>query len=715
MYYIRFINKGATYLLICSFAAWFLISCMKEKDNNIPPVAQKLPKILEKHGHKRTDPYFWMAERDSPEVLKYLKAENDYTQAMMKHTETIQNSLFLEMKNRFKEDDSSAPVLDGTHYYYSRFEPQKEYPIIARKKESLQAAEEILLNVPELAQNHSYFQLGDYAVSPNETKMAYCIDTLSRRLYQIHFKDLENKTHYQEVIENCEAEVIWANDNKTIFYIRKDLTTLRTNRIYSHILGTNPADDKLVYEEKDETFSLGIDKTKSQKFILIIANSTTTSEYLLIDADNPSHQPTRFLPRSKDHLYQVDHINQTFYIITNQDSAQNFQLMTVSDKKYQTRSAWEIRIPHRKEVLLEGIELFDNHLVIQERLGGLTQIRIINEKNKQARNVTFTEPAYFVFIGSNPNANNPNLRLVYTSMTTPTTHFDYNLETNTRTVIKEQTVLGGFSKENYITERIFAEAKDGTKIPISLVYHKGFKRDGSAPCYLYGYGSYGYSLDASFSSIRISLLDRGFVYAIAHVRGGQEMGRYWYEDGKLQHKKNTFTDFIACAEHLIAQKYTSATKLCASGGSAGGLLMGAVANMKPEIFLAIVANVPFVDVVTTMLDESIPLTTGEYDEWGNPNNPKDYEYILSYSPYDNVVPQKYPNMLVITGYHDSQVQYWEPAKWVAKLRATKTDNNKLLFYINMDSGHSGSSGRFESLKEDALEYAFLLDLLHISK
>lgn len=688
---------------------------MKNKEARhaeLPPIAEKRPITLEKHGHKRIDPYFWLANRDSADVLEYLKEENAYTQAVMKHTEALQSSLFLEMKGRFKEDDTSAPVLDGNYYYYSRYELGKEYPIIVRKKGSLQAPEEILLNIPEIAATHSYFQLGNYTVSKNEQILAYCVDTLSRRLYQIHFKAISGGSEYTEVISGCEANLVWANDNKTLFYIKKDKQTLRTNQVFKHILGTNPSEDKLIYEETDETFNLSISKTKSQQYILIESSSTTTSETQLLDANSPEKQlPVVFSRRKREHLYHIDHINQLFYIVTNQGKAKNFMLMTVPEKQFQSESAWKIRIPHRQDVLLESIELFDNHLVIQERFNGLTQIRIFNEKNNHEHSIAFSEPTYAVFIGNNPNANNPNLRIVYTSMTTPTTHIDYNLENGHQTVVKEQVVLGGFEKENYVTERIFAAATDGTKIPISLVYRKGLKKDGSAPCYLYGYGSYGYSLDASFSSIRISLLDRGFVYAIAHIRGGQEMGRVWYETGKLQYKKNTFTDFIACAEHLVAQKYTSTAGLCASGGSAGGLLVGAVANMRPDLFLAIVANVPFVDVVTTMLDESIPLTTAEYDEWGNPNQKDDYDYMLSYSPYDNVSAKNYPNMLVITGYHDSQVQYWEPAKWVAKLRATKTDSHKLLFYVNMDAGHGGSSGRFESLKEDALEFAFLLDLL----
>ncbi len=685
------------------------ISCDAPQKQLQAPVAKIEPTELTKHAHTRVDNYFWMKNRDTEEVINYLNAENEYTQACMQETEQLQTNLYNEMLGRIKQTDNSVPYLENGYYYYTRYEEGKEYPIHCRKAGSLEAPEEILLNVNEMAKDYAYFQVGDYSVSSNNQLLAYTVDTVSRRKYTIYFKDLKSGEVFSDHIGNTSGGVSWANDNKTVFYSTKD-ETLRSNKIHRFSLGDSAPVE--VFEETDTTFGCYVYKTKSGKYMVIGSSATMATEYQILEADNPAGMFRMFEPRHAEMLYNIDHYGTKFYISTNFE-ARNFRLMETPENKTGIEN-WKELIPHREEVLLEGFELFDNYLVVQERKLGLTQLRIINQLNKEEHYLDFGEATYMAYISTNREFNTAVLRFGYGSMTTPNSTFDYNMTTREKTLMKQQEVLGGFNAADYQTERVWATAADGTEVPISLVYKKElFKKDGSNPMMVYAYGSYGNSMDPYFSSVRLSLLDRGFVYALAHIRGGQELGRYWYEDGKKLKKKNTFTDFIACTEYLQENGYSSPEKTFASGGSAGGLLMGAVANMKPEIYNGMIAAVPFVDVITTMLDESIPLTTGEYDEWGNPNEKAYYDYILSYSPYDNVEAKNYPNLLVTTGYHDSQVQYWEPAKWVAKLRAMKTDHNLLLLHTNMDFGHGGASGRFERLKDSALEYAFVFKLAGI--
>lgn len=679
-----------------------------------PPKANIAPHELEIHGHKRIDNYYWLNNRENQEVINYLNAENAYLDAVLGHTKEAQDKLFLEMKGRIKEQDESVPYQLDDYYYYVRYEIGKEYAIYCRKKGSLQAPEEIMLDGNELAKGHAYFAVGSMQVSYNQDILAYSIDTVSRRIYTLYFKNLLTGEILADTIPNITGNIAWANDNQTIFYSRQDLQTLRAHQIYKHVLGTDPSQDELVFEEKDETFNVGIYRTKSKKYMVIGSSSTLTTESQILEANNPSGEFRLFLEREREHEYGIDHAADKFFIRTNWQ-AKNFRMMEVSESQTNDKAQWQDVIPHRADVLLEGFEVFKDFLVAEERKEGLMNLRIIKWTDQSEHYVDFGEPTYAAGTGVNINFDSKILRYGYTSLTTPNSTYDYNMETKERTLLKQQEVVGGiFKTENYQAERVYATATDGTKIPISLVYKKGTPKDGSAPLYQYAYGSYGYSLDASFSSTRLSILDRGFIFAICHIRGGEEMGRHWYEDGKLLKKKNTFTDFVACSEYLIQEKYTSKDKLVASGGSAGGLLMGAVVNMRADLYKAIVADVPFVDVVTTMLDESIPLTTGEFDEWGNPKEKEYYDYMLSYSPYDNVSAKSYPNMLVTTGLHDSQVQYWEPAKWVAKLRTLKTDDNLLLLKTNMDAGHGGASGRFEALKEIAFEYVFLFEIFKIA-
>jgi oligopeptidase B len=697
-------------------AAALLASCNNDTMNDTltaPPIAEKKPHELTIHGHTRVDEYFWLNDREDQEVIAYLNAENAYTKAMMADTDALQEKLYKEMRGRIKEDDTSVPYQDNGYWYYTRYEEGKEYPIHCRKKGSLDADEEVMLNVNELAEGHDYISVAGLNVSDDNKWLAYAVDTVSRRLYTIYFKNLETGETRPESIANCSGGVAWAADNKTVFYTKKDTQTLRTNQIFRYKLGDDVNSAKLIFTEEDETFNAGVYRSRSKAKIFIGSYQTVSTEYRMLDANDPDGEFILIEPRQRDHEYNVVHFGEKLYIVTNWD-AKNFRLMETAVSK-PSRSNWKEVIAHRKETLLEGVEMFRDHMVLEERTGGLAHLRIRQMSTGKEHYVDFGEAAYTVFVSTNKDFNTDILRYGYSSMTTPWSTFDYNMTTKERTLMKEQPVLGGFNKENYATERIMAPATDGTLVPVSIVYRKGFKKDGSNPLLLYAYGSYGATMDAYFSSNNISLLDRGFVYAIAHIRGGEEMGRHWYEDGKLLKKKNTFTDFIDCGEHLIKQGYTSKGKLFAMGGSAGGLLMGAVVNMRPDLWQGVVAAVPFVDVVTTMLDESIPLTTGEYDEWGNPNVKEYYDYILSYSPYDNVEAKDYPNMLVTTGLHDSQVQYWEPAKWVARLRDRKTDNNLLLLHTNMEAGHGGASGRFEALKETALEFAFLLKLVGVGE
>jgi oligopeptidase B len=680
----------------------------------IPPRAKKNPHSLFIHDDERIDNYFWLNDRDDQEVIDYLNAENAYTDGMMKHTESFQKSLFEEMKARIKEDDSSVPYFYNGYWYITRYEIGKDYPIYTRKKQNLDAVEEIMFDCNKMADGHAYFKLGGISISPDNNLAAFSTDTVSRRQYTIQVKNLKTEEIYPNKIINTTGGCTWANDNQTLFYSRKDDVTLRAHKIYKHKLNTSPDKDIEVYHEKDETFNTFVYKTKSRKYIVIGASSTLTSEYRILSADNPDESFKVFNKRERGLEYGISHYDDRFYIITNRDKAINFKLQKTLETKT-NKEFWEDVLPHREHVLLEDIEIFKKYLVVSERENGLNKIRIMSWDGKEDYYLPFDNETYTAYTGNNPEFNSDVLRYSYNSLTTPSSVIDYNFKTKTKTVKKEQVVLGDFKKENYESKRLWATARDGVKIPMSLVYKKGIELNGNNPLLLYAYGSYGSTIDPYFSSIRLSLLDRGFVYVIAHIRGGEYLGRHWYESGKLLYKKNTFFDFIDCSKYLISEKYTSKEHLYGYGGSAGGLLIGVVINLEPQLFNGVIAAVPFVDVVTTMLDDSIPLTTGEYDEWGNPNDKEYYEYIKSYSPYDNVEPKDYPNILVTTGIHDSQVQYWEPAKWVAKLRELKTDSNKLLLHTDMDTGHGGASGRFESLKEVALEYAFLLDLEGISQ
>lgn len=680
------------------------------KKEIVPPKAKKIAKNLEFHGDVRVDNYYWMNNRDDAEVIDYLNQENEYNQKMTEHTRDFQQRLFEEMKARIKEDDESVPYKLNGYWYLTRFETGKDYPIYSRKKGGLEAPEELLFDVNEMAEGFEYYSLGGLNVSPDNKMVAFGVDTLSRRKYTIQIKDLQTGEIYPDKIENATGGSTWAADNKTLFYTKKDDQTLRSYRIYKHILGTDSAEDELVFEEEDETFNTYVYKSKSKEYIIIGSHSTLTTEYRILKADDPSGEFKVFQPRERGLEYSIAHYEDDFYVMTNKDKATNFRLMKTPVEKT-TQENWVDVIPHREDYLLEDIDIFKKYLVVSERHNGLNKIKVIRWDTSEEYYIPFDNETYTAYTSINPSFDTDILRFTYNSMTTPTSVIDFNMETREKTVLKEQAVLDeNFDKNNYLSDRIWATAKDGTKIPVSLVYKKGTKLDGNSPLLQYAYGSYGSTIDPYFSTVRLSLLDRGFIYAIAHIRGGEYLGRNWYEDGKLFNKMNTFTDYIDVSEYLIQEKYTSAEHLYAMGGSAGGLLMGAVINMAPQLYRGVIAAVPFVDVVTTMLDDSIPLTTGEYDEWGNPNNKDYYEYMMQYSPYDNVVAQDYPNMLVTTGLHDSQVQYWEPAKWVAKLRELKTDDNLLLFHTNMDAGHGGASGRFEALKEVAEEYAFLLDL-----
>lgn len=675
-----------------------------------PPVAGKEPKEFTAHGDLRIDNYYWLNQRDNPAVIEYLNAENAYLDTMMSGTKALQEKLFAEMKGRIKEKDESLPYKSNGYWYYTRYEEGKQYPIFCRKQGTLDAPEEILLDQNKLAEGFKYFAVGGRVVSDNNELLAYTVDSVSRRLYGLRVKNLKTGEVYPETIPNVEGgSLAWAADNKTIFYIKKDVTTLLGYQVWRHVLGTDPKKDVLVYEEKDNRFYMGLFRSKSKKYIGIVSElSNVSSEYRLLEAANPAGAFKVFEPRQDNLQYEVEHFNDKFYIITDWD-APNYKLMETPENAT-GKANWKEVIAHRNDVFISNLTVFKDHLVLGEVKEAMNQLRVINLTSKKDYYISFDEPVYTAFVNVNPDFNTNILRFSYTSMTTPGSIFDFNMDTQERELKKQTEVLGGFKKEDYTSERIWATVRDGVKVPISLVYKKGVKKDGTNPLYLYAYGSYGSSTFPGFNSNIISLLDRGFIYAIAHVRGGQEMGRQWYDDGHLFKKKNTFYDFIDCGEYLINEKYTTKEHLYANGGSAGGLLMGAITNLRPDLWRGVVADVPFVDVVTTMSDPSIPLTTGEYKEWGNPADSAEYFYIKSYSPYDNVEPKAYPNLLVTTGLHDSQVQYFEPAKWVAKLRELKTDSNLVLFKINMEAGHGGASGRFDYLKDVALRYAFFLAL-----
>ena len=689
-----------------------------EKKNIKAPVAEKSPMILSKHGDVRVDDYYWMKlsddqkndktpDKDTEKVLSYLNAENDYRVEMMSHLESFQEKLFEEIKGRIKQDDSSVPYKSNGYFYITRFEKGKEYPIYSRKKDNLENAEDIMLDVNILAEPYDYYNVSARNVSPNNTILAYGEDTVSRRQYTLRFKDLVTGEMLVDQIKNTTGSAIWANDNTTVFYTRKD-ESLRSFKVYKHTLGDDPANDKEVYHEKDDTFNAFVYKTKSKKYIVIGSWATLSQEFYLLDANEPHAELRLFQKRERKLEYSIAHYADKWYIRTNKDGAFNFKIMVASEGNTEKEN-WKDLIPHREDVFIEEIEIFKEYLVINERVKGISCIRVMPWDGKD-HYIDFKEDAYTSSINTNLEFETNLLRLSFTSMTTPNTVYDYNMESKELIQKKQMEVIGDFKPADYASERIMVKARDGKKIPVSIVYKKGFKKDGNTPLLLYAYGSYGHSIDPYFSSVRLSLLDRGFAYAIAHIRGGQELGRQWYEDGKYLNKMNTFTDFIDVGDYLTKASYTSNNQLFAMGGSAGGMLMGGIANLRPDLWKGIVAAVPFVDVVTTMLDDSIPLTTGEYDEWGNPNDKVYYDYMKSYSPYDNVEAKDYPSILVTTGYHDSQVQYWEPAKWVAKLRDIKTDDQPLVMYCNMETGHGGASGRFQRYKEVAMEYAYLLDL-----
>jgi oligopeptidase B len=676
-----------------------------------PPVAKKVPQKLTMHGHTRVDDYYWLNQRQDPEVIAYLQAENAYTDVVSKPAAGLRETLYREMAGRVQQTDVSVPYFENGYWYYTRFEKGKDYPVYSRRKRTMNGAEQVLLDGNRMAAGAKYFHLGQFAVSPDNATLAFSLDTVGRRQYRIRFRSLKSGREYPEEIKMTAGNLVWAADSRTLFYSVIDPETLRSFQVRRHKLATPAAGDLSVYEEKDETFEVGIVRSRSRRYLILASSSTLSDEYRILDAAKPEGEFVVFQERVRGLEYRIDHLRDRFYVLTN-DGAVNFKLMEAREGST-GRGSWTELIAHRPDVLVEDFELFNDHLVLSERRSGLTQIRVLAWGDPQGYTIDFPEQAFMAYPAFTAEPDTDRMRFSYTSLTTPSSVYEFDMKTRERKLLKRQEVPGGYDPGLYATERLMAPAYDGTPVPISMVYRKDTPRGPSTPLLLYGYGSYGASMDPSFNPMRLSLLDRGFIYAIAHVRGGQEMGRYWYDDGKLFKKINTFTDFISCAEYLVRRGYTSPGKLFASGGSAGGLLMGAVANLRPDLFRGIIAAVPFVDVVTTMLDPSIPLTTSEYDEWGDPNRADCYDYMLSYSPYDNVRAKDYPAMLVTTGLHDSQVQYFEPAKWVARLRALKTDGNVLLLRTNMEAGHGGASGRFRRLKEVAFEYAFLLGLAGI--
>jgi oligopeptidase B len=679
-------------------------------DSPKPPIAREVPHTLQTHGVRREDPYYWLRDdaRTSPEVLAHLRAEADYAQAQLAPLEDLRTELYDEIVARIPKDDSSVPYFLDGYWYYSRVEKDREYAVHCRRRGTLEAAEQIILDENLRAEGHDYYATGALSVSVDGKTLAYAEDTVSRRIYSIRFRDLDSGRDHEEVLQGTSGALVWALDHRTLFYVKRDPSTLRAHQVFRHVLGTPQAQDVLVYDEQDEEFYVGIARSRSRDFVLIGSYQTLSHEYRTVDARKPDSAPVVVLPREAEHEYDVDHAHGRFYIRTNWQ-ARDFRLMSVEPRDSADKRKWKVEIPARQGVLLTEFELFQDHLVLGERRGGLSRLRVIPWRDRDAAHeIEFEESAYYSSIDNNPDFASGTLRFHYTSMTTPPSTYDYDMNARTRELKKRVRVEGDFDPSRYATARIEVPARDGVQVPVSLVYRKDLDRSRPQPLLLYGYGSYGYAVDPRFSSARLSLLDRGMIFAMAHVRGGQELGRAWYDDGKLLHKLNSFHDFIDCAEHLVRQGWTRSDQLFALGGSAGGLLVAAVANMRPELFHGVVADVPFVDVVTTMLDESIPLTTFEYDEWGNPNRREYFDYMLKYSPYDNVKAQAYPHMLVLTGLHDSQVQYWEPAKWVARLRATKTDDRPLIFHVNMEAGHGGASGRFRQHEETAMIYAFLL-------
>ena len=701
-------------LLILSLPLTILYGCSNM--NITPPIADKKEKKLIIHEDTRIDNYYWLNERENPEVISYLDEENKYTQSILKSTKSFQKKLFNEMKSRIKEDDNSVPYFYNDYWYVTKYEKGKDYPIYTRKHKQLDAEEEIILDVNLLAKDYKYFRVSVISVSPDNKKVSYGVDTLSRRIYTIKIKNLDTDEMYSDNIVGVNSYAAWAEDSETIFYTGKDSQTLRSDKIYRHKLDSDQKDDILVFEEKDETFSTYVYPSKSREYIMIGSGSTMSTEYRYLSSKTPLESFKVIQERERGLEYRPYHFEDMFYISTNIDNSTNFKLVKTPVLS-PSKNNWKDVIKHRDDVLLEEVDFFRNFMVIGERNNGLLKIRIKSWDGKQdyylgfKSGFDFENETYDASIGLNPDFDTNILRYNYTSLTTPYSVIDYNLDTQEEEIQKQQEVLGGeFNSDNYTSERLFATSHDGVKIPISIVRHVDTQLNQDTPILQYGYGSYGSTIDPSFSSVRLSLLDRGFVFAIAHIRGSQYLGRQWYENGRMLSKKNTFEDFISCSKFLIDNNYTSREHLYAEGGSAGGLLMGAIMNMAPELYNGIISAVPFVDVITTMLDDTIPLTSSEYDEWGNPNDKEYYNYIKSYSPYDNVRSVEYPNTLVTTGLHDSQVQYWEPAKWVAKLRTYHQGSNMILLHTNMDTGHSGASGRFEPLKEIAMEYAFLFML-----
>ena len=701
-----------------------LIAKQEQEEMLILPVAEKIPHKTTIHGYDRVDNYHWMRLTDkqklaknpdaqTQKVLDNLKAENSYKEVKLKHTEKFQETLFDEIVGRIKKDDESVPYLDNGFWYYTRYEKNKEYPIHCRKKESLDNPEEIMIDVNEWAEGHDYYSLRGLSVSPNNRLLAFSTDTLSRRIYTIRVKDLETGEMLSDTILGTGGGTAWAMDSQTFFYTVKNEVTLLSEHIDRHKLGTPQSNDVRVYTEKDNTFYIGVYRSKSDKYMIIYNGHTLVNEYHILDANNPEGEFRSFSPREEVHEYSIEHYKDKFYIVTNWD-ATNFRLMETPDNAT-AKENWTEVIAHREDVLLSDIEVFTNHMVISERKDGLRQLRVIDQRSGKEHYMNFGEAIYSAFATTNPSFDTNILRYGFSSMKTPYSTLDYNMDMRESTLLKQTEVVGGHNPDDYITERLFAPARDGKMIPISIVYKKGFKKNGKGNVLQYAYGSYGSTMDPSFSSTRLSLLDRGFAFAIAHIRGSQTYGRPWYEDGKMFNKMNTFTDFIDCSKYLIQEDYTSADHLFAMGGSAGGLLMGAVVNLAPELFKGVVAAVPFVDVINTMLDGTIPLTSNEWDEWGDPMKKKEYDYMMTYSPYDNVEAKNYPNMLITTGYFDSQVQYWEPQKWMAKLRDMKTDDNLLVMHANMEAGHGGKSGRFRRYREVALEYAFMFNLVGIKR
>ena len=704
-------NATKSFLILLAVSL-VLPVCSPAQDAAAPRAKEK-PFEITAHGHTRVDEFYWLRERENSEVISYLNAENEYTKLKMGDVESLEKKLFEETVARIKQDDQSVPYSDRGYIYYTRFEEGKQYPIFCRKSEDEGSTEEVMLNVNELAEGHSFCRVGGLKVSTNNRMLAFCVDFVGRNKFNLLVKDLKTGAMLPDQVENVTGSVEWSDDNETLYYLKKDPQTLRSYLVRRHKLGTPVHEDKDVYEETDEEFNCFMGKSRSRKYIFLICSQTLSTEVRMLAANDPEGEFVAFHPREPDHEYSIDHLNGSFFVRSN-DDAENFRLFEVADGN-RKRENWKEVIPARKDVYLSGFELFSDKLVVSERKNALTHLRIRSYDGKHDVYLPFNESAYVVRSSATPDPNTNWLRYRYTSLTTPNSVYEYDMKSGETRMLKQDPVLGGFKSENYKTDRLWATARDGTKIPVSIVHHKDTPIDGTAPCLEYGYGSYGSSMDPRFNSTVLNLLDRGFVYAIAHIRGGQEMGRQWYENGKLYKKINTFTDFIDVGKFLIENKYSNPDRLFARGGSAGGLLMGAVINLAPNQYHGVIADVPFVDVVTTMLDDSIPLTTFEYDEWGNPNEKGYYEYMLSYSPYDNLKSVEYPNLLVTTGLHDSQVQYWEPAKWVARLRKVHQGNNLILLKTNMEAGHGGASGRFDRFKEVAFRHAFLLKLAGIKE